>query len=123
MKKILIVEDEADIIDIFKMALDFGPYQLLIATKGLQALDMAIREKPDLVLLDIMLPGRIDGYEVCRRLKTYDETKGIYVIILTAKGMDADIEEGLNAGADEYLVKPFKIMPLLKKIGDILDTT
>ena len=121
MKKILIVEDETDIIDIFKVAMDYGPYQLLSATRGLDALDVTIREVPDLILLDIMLPGRIDGLEVCYRLKSYDETKGIYIIIVSAKGMDLDIQAGLEAGADEYIVKPFKIMPLMKKIDQILE--
>lgn len=121
MRKILIVEDEPDIIDIFKVAMDYGPFELITATRGLEALEVAIREMPELILLDIMMPGRIDGYEVCRKLKSYQETKDIYIIFVTAKGMNADIQTGFEAGADEYIVKPFKIMPLLKKIESILN--
>jgi len=122
MKKILIVEDEPDIIDIFKVAMDYGSYQLITATRGLDALDVAIREIPNLILLDIMMPGPVDGFEVCRRLKSYKETKEIYTIIVTAKGMEVDIQTGFEAGADEYIVKPFKIMPLMRKIDSILET-
>lgn len=121
MRKILIVEDEPDIIDIFKVAMDYGPYELLTATRGLQALDIAIREMPDLILLDIMMPGPVDGFEVCRRLKSFDETKDIYIIMVTAKGMEVDIQTGFEAGADEYIVKPFKIMPLMRKIDSLFD--
>ncbi len=120
MKKILIVEDEADILDILKMTLDFGSYQLLTATNGDQALEMARRELPDLILLDIMMPGRIDGLEVCRQLKENTATKNTYVMIVTAKGMERDRKAGAEAGCDEYVVKPFKIARLAKSIDKIL---
>ncbi len=120
MKKILIVEDEADILDILKMTLDFGSYRLLTATNGDQALEIARREIPDLILLDIMLPGRIDGLEVCRQLKDNTATKGTYVMFVTAKGMDRDRKAGVEAGCDDYVVKPFKITQLAKSIDRIL---
>jgi len=120
MKKILVVEDETDIVDVFKLAMDYGSYQVLTSTRGLDALDIAIREKPDLILLDIMLPGPVDGLEVCRRLRSYDETRDTYIIIVSAKGMSVDIDAGMEAGADEYIVKPFKIMPLMRNIKEIL---
>ena len=120
MKKILIVEDEPDILDILKLTLDFGSYQLLTATDGEQALEMARREIPDLILLDIMLPGSIDGLEVCRELRGDETTKDTYIIMVTAKGMDQDRVAGHEAGCDRYVVKPFKIMQLVKSIENIL---
>ncbi|MBC8504044.1 MAG: response regulator [Anaerolineales bacterium] len=120
MKKIMIVEDEPDILDIIKLTLDFGSYQLLTATDGDQALETARRELPDLILLDIMLPGSIDGLDVCRRLRGDEATKDTYVMMVTAKGMERDKEAGIQAGCDEYVVKPFKIMQLMKSIEAIL---
>ncbi len=120
MKKILIVEDEADILDILKLTLDFGSYQLFIATTGDQALEIARRELPELILLDIMLPGRTDGLEVCRQLKSNNATKATYIMIVTAKGMERDREAGIEAGCDEYVIKPFKIAQLTKSIERIL---
>jgi len=120
MKKILIVEDEADILDILKLTLDFGSYQLFIATTRDQALEIARRELPELILLDIMLPGRTDGLEVCRQLKSNNATKATYIMIVTAKGMERDREAGIEAGCDEYVIKPFKIAQLTKSIERIL---
>lgn len=120
MKKILIVEDEPDILDILKLTLDFGSYHLLTAINGDQALEIARRELPDLVLLDIMMPGSVDGLEVCRQLKNNQATKDAYVMIVTAKGMDRDRAAGIEAGCNEYVVKPFKIAQLAKSIEQIL---
>jgi len=120
MKKILLVEDERDIIDIIRMALNMGDYQLLTAMNGDSALFLAREELPDLILLDIMMPGGIDGLEVCRQLKSDEATKGIYIIIVTAKGMWGDKDAGIAAGCDEYIVKPFKVMHLMRKIEKIL---
>ena len=121
MKKILIVEDEPDILDVLKLTFDFGSYQLLTATSGDQALETARKELPDLILLDIMMPGSIDGLEVCRQLKRDEATKDAYVIIVTAMGMERDRAAGIEAGCDEYIVKPFKILQLAKKIESLLE--
>ncbi|MBL7163443.1 MAG: response regulator [Anaerolineales bacterium] len=120
MKKILIVEDEPDILDVIKLTLDIGNYQLSTAANGDLALEMARQEMPDMILLDIMLPGKIDGLEVCRQLKGDEATKGIYIMIVTAKGMQGDKEVGFAAGCDQYIVKPFKIMRLMREIEKIL---
>ncbi|MBM3144121.1 MAG: response regulator [Chloroflexi bacterium] len=120
MKKILIVEDEPDILDILRLTLDFDDYRLLTATTGDDALELAVKETPDLVLLDIMLPGKFDGYEICKYLRSNEATRGAYVIMVTAKGMERDIIEGRIAGCDEYIVKPFKINTLLKRIKKVL---
>ena len=120
MKKILIVEDEPDILDVIKLTLDMGNYQLLTAVKGDLALELARQEMPDMILLDIMLPGKIDGLEVCRKLKSGEATKDIYIMIVTAKGMQGDEEAGYAAGCDQYIVKPFKIMRLMREIERIL---
>ncbi len=120
MKKILIVEDEPDILDILKLTLDFGSYQLFTATDGDQALATARREFPDMILLDIMLPGNLDGLDVCRQLREDEATKDTYIMMVTAKGMDQDKVAGREAGCDKYVVKPFKIMQLAKSIEQIL---
>jgi len=120
MKKILIVEDEPDILDILKLTLDFGNYQLLTEIDGEKALETARRELPDMILLDIMLPGSIDGLDICRQLREDETTADTYVMMVTAKGMAQDREAGRQAGCDEYVVKPFKIKQLVKSIESIL---
>ncbi len=120
MKKILIVEDEPDILDIITLTLDMGDYELITASDGDHALELARREMPDLMLLDIMLLGEVDGLEVCRQLKGDEATEGIYIMIVTAKGMQRDLEAGFQAGCDRYIVKPFMVTRLLGEIEKVL---
>jgi DNA-binding response OmpR family regulator len=120
MKKILIVDDEEKVRKLVEVTLSVGDLEILHASSGDEALSAARETKPDLILLDIMMPGRMDGLDVCRILKKDPETKNIYVIMLTAKGQQADKENGFAAGADDYFVKPFSPMELMDKIDNIL---
>ena len=119
MKKILIVDDEERVRRLIETTLDIGDFQIFQAKDGEEALKIAQEEKPALILLDIMMPG-MDGFEVCKRLKNNSETKGSYIIMLTAKGQKQDIEKGYTVGADDYFVKPFSPMELLNKIEKVL---
>ncbi|MCK4628760.1 MAG: response regulator, partial [Sedimentisphaerales bacterium] len=102
---ILIVDDEQDILELLNYNLGRDGYKVLSAQTGEEALDTASRELPGLIILDLMLPG-IDGLEVCKRLKKASETEKIPIIMLTAKGEEADIVTGLELGADDYITKP-----------------
>lgn len=115
MKKILIVEDHADIRRLIRMTLEFEDYAIFEATDGERGLFMALEVKPDLVLLDVMMPGAIDGLEVCRRLKAQPNPPRI--LLLTARGRSEDLEAGALAGSDVYLVKPFSPLQLIDTIG------
>ncbi len=118
--KILIVEDEPDIMELVEVMLSSDEtYQLLKAMDGQKGLELAISEKPDLVLLDIMLP-KLDGYEICRRLKGNRETAHILVVMLTAFGQKREIEEGYKVKADDYIVKPFEPLKLRQRVKKIL---
>ncbi len=121
MKKILIVDDHAEVRELVSVTLEIGPYQILTAENGDQALAKAQEELPDLMLLDIMMPGDLDGLQVCRKLKDDERTQGIYIIMLTAKGQDWDKEAGREAGADEYFVKPFSPLDLMSKVEEVLE--
>lgn len=118
-KKILIVDDERDIIDLLKFNLEKEGYETLIALDGEQALDLALNEKIDLVLLDIMLPGK-DGREVLRELRQNSATRFLPIIFLTAKDSEMDEVIGLELGADDYIVKPISILKLLTRIKTVL---
>src|SRR5438034_5624107 len=113
MKKILIVDDQPAVRELVSVTLEIGPYQILTAENGDQALRMARAELPELMLLDVQMPGgSLDGLDVCRMLKTDDRTKSIYIIMLTAKGQDWDKQAGREVGADDYFVKPFSPLEL-----------
>ncbi len=120
MKKILIVEDHADIRRLIRMTLEFEDYDIQEASNGETALTRARELQPDLVLLDVMMPGAISGLDVCRHLR---EDAGFRVrpriIMLSARGQASDREAGLQAGADTYLVKPFSPLQLIDCIADL----
>ena len=118
-KKILIVDDEADIIEMVEYNLRREQYDTRAAKDGLAALRGAREEQPDLILLDLMLPG-VHGLEVCRQLKAAKETAHIPVIMLTAKGEETDVVTGLEMGADDYVAKPFSMRLLLARIRAVL---
>ncbi len=121
-KKILIVDDLPEIRDLVAMTLCIGPYCIFQAADGPEAIELAQREKPELILLDVMLPvGGMDGFEVCRRLKSDEETRHCFVMILTARGQEADMRVGFAAGADDYLVKPFSPLELMTKVDKVLN--
>jgi DNA-binding response OmpR family regulator len=120
MKKILIVDDEEKVRRLVEVTLSVGEFEMLHASSGEEALKVARESKPDLILLDIMMPGDLDGFDVCRLLKEDPETRDIYIIMLTAKGQKADKEKGLALGSDDYFVKPFSPVELMDKIDSIL---
>src|SRR5436190_5323958 len=118
-KRVLVVDDEKDLVDLISYNLRRNGYDILCASDGNAALDVAAREMPDLILLDLMLPG-IDGTEVARRLKADARTAAIPIIMLTAKGEETDVVVGLTIGADDYITKPFSMKVLLARIGTVL---
>jgi len=118
-KTILLVEDEEDIASLIKLHAEMAGYDLLIESDGLQGA-LAIEQKcPDLVLLDIMLPGQ-NGLDICRKMKNNIKTRSIPIIMLTAKGEEVDIILGLELGADDYITKPFSPKVLISRIGAVL---
>lgn len=117
MKKILIVDDHADIRRLIRMTLEFESHDIYEAEDGATALRLAQTLKPDLVLLDVMMPGYLNGLDVCRRLKSDPLLLGPAVILLTARGQARDCEAGRLAGADAYLVKPFSPLQLIDVIS------
>lgn len=111
----MVVDDEAYIVELVKFNLEKEGYQVSVATNGLEALDMVQVERPDLILLDIMLPN-VDGLEVCRTLKQNKDTSWIPIIMLTAKGEEIDTVLGLEMGADDYIKKPFSPRELIARV-------
>jgi CheY-like chemotaxis protein len=119
MAKILIAEDERDIRDLVAFTLRFAGHEVFAAMNGEEAVELAPRVKPDLVLMDVRMP-RMTGYEACRALKADPVLKHIPVIFLSAKGQESEIQQGLDAGAEEYLLKPFAPDQLTDRVKDIL---
>jgi len=119
MTSILVVEDEKDLLQILDYNLREAGYNVLLASSGQAGADLAHSEKPDLVLLDIMLPDR-SGLDVCRALKADAATSGIPVIMVTAKGEEIDRVVGFELGADDYVVKPFSVRELLLRVQVVL---
>jgi two-component system phosphate regulon response regulator PhoB len=112
---ILVVEDEEDIRELLKYNLEKEGYQIFGAATGEEALQAVRRRRPDLILLDLMLPG-IDGLEVCRRIKGDPQARDLPIIMLTAKGEETDIVTGLELGADDYVTKPFSPRVLVARL-------
>ena len=120
MKKILVVDDEQDILKVVEMRLKVSGYQTVSAADGQEALEKIRTEKPDLVILDLMLP-KINGYEVCRMAKFDDKTKHIPIIILSALHEQKEREKAMACGAESYFLKPFDFDLLLFKIKTLLN--
>lgn len=118
-EKILVIEDEEDIQELLKFNLAKEGYQVQIAGTGEDGLRMATHGQPDLVLLDLMLP-RLDGLEVCKRLRAHPRASGIPIIMLTAKGEESDVVTGLEIGADDYIAKPFSPKVVIARIRNLL---
>ena len=118
-ENILIVEDEKDIVRMLEYNLGKEGFKTASALNGKDAITLAQRERPNLILLDLMLPG-IDGLEVCKSLKSNTRTSSIPIIILTAKSQESDIIVGLELGADDYVTKPFSPRELIARIKAVL---
>ena len=121
-EKILVVDDEDHIVELITYNLISAGYTVISANDGIEALKLARDEKPNLILLDLMLPG-LDGFEVCKSIRTDIDTKNIPIIMLTAKGEELDKILGLELGADDYMTKPFSIRELLARIKVIFRRT
>ena len=120
MQRILVVEDQDDIREVVRITLELGDFELQEAENADIALQIAGRWKPDLVLMDIMMPGSMDGLAACQRIKQDPALKKTKVILLSAKGQAADIQAGQRAGADAYMVKPYSPLQLLATIERVL---
>jgi DNA-binding response OmpR family regulator len=118
-KKILIVDDEPDVIKILRFSLLREGYEVVDASNGLDGLSKARQEKPDLIIMDVMMP-KMNGYEVVRMLKYDAKHKHIPIIMLTARTQENDKRLGLTTGADEYIFKPFELKELLAKIDEMV---
>ncbi len=119
MAKILIAEDEPDIRELVAFTLRFAGHEVVAASNGEEAVQLASREFPDLILMDVRMP-RMTGYDACRVMKANSELKDIPIVFLSAKGQDAEIQTGLEAGAEEYLLKPFAPDQLTDRVRAIL---
>ena len=119
MSKILVAEDERDIRELIDFTLRFAGFEVVLAANGIEAIERAPQEQPDLIMLDVRMP-KMTGYEACRRLKENPATSEIPIVFLSAKGQDGEIKEGLNSGAVEYIVKPFAPDDLTDQVKDIL---
>ena len=119
-KKILIVDDEVDLVETVRFPLEIEGFDTLVSHNGEDALNKARNEKPDLIILDLMLP-KLDGYKVCRLLKFDDRYKHIPILMLTAKTQEKDKIMGKETGADEYITKPFEMDYLLRKVKAYLN--
>jgi DNA-binding response OmpR family regulator len=116
---VLVVEDEFPTAKALSCLFTGGGYRCRIASDGIEALEKIAEEKPDLIVLDLDMP-RMDGVEVCRRIREREEYRDVYVIVVTALGQDEDLARALDAGANEYLTKPFNPPVLLERVAAIL---
>ena len=119
MAKILIAEDERDIRDLITFTLSFAGHQVTAASNGAEAVEKALQIIPDLILMDVRMP-RMTGYEACKRMKEEDSIKHIPVAFLSAKGQETEVQTGLQAGAVEYILKPFSPDELTERVKKLL---
>jgi DNA-binding response OmpR family regulator len=118
-RKILIVEDQADLRKLVRMTLEYGDVEIHEAADGQSGLHKARELRPDIVLLDVMMPGELDGFQVCERIKSDKLLAGVHVVLLTARGQQTDLDQGARAGCDAYLVKPFSPLELIDKVDEL----
>ena len=121
-KEILIVDDEPSVVVALQFLMEQQGYNVLVAKRGEDALDMIYKYKPDLVILDIMLPG-IDGYEVCEIVRLNPDYRDIKILFLTARSAEVEIAKGLTLGADAYITKPFSNDKLVAAVNEVLEST
>ncbi|MFN2241535.1 MAG: response regulator transcription factor [Anaerolineae bacterium] len=119
-KKVLVAEDEPDIRGLIVFSLQYAGYQVVEALNGDEAVHLAESEQPDLILLDVRMP-RMNGYEACALLKSQESTRGIPIVFLSARGQETEIKQGLELGAEEYILKPFAPDELYQRVGSILE--
>jgi DNA-binding response OmpR family regulator len=122
MPTILVAEDERDIRELIAFSLRFGGFEVEEATNGMEAVEKARKLRPDLIIMDVRMPKKT-GYEACQELKEADETRHIPIVFLSAKGQEAEIKQGIELGAADYIIKPFEAEQLPKRMAEILETT
>ncbi len=115
-EKILIVDDNNELRKMLRIALGYGKYQMLEAEDGASALQMAKERQPDVILLDVMMPGELDGFQVCEKIKNDPALKHAFIVMLTALGGPVDRDEGKRVRADYYMTKPFSPLHLIEVI-------
>ena len=120
-KKVLIVDDEENIVISIEFLIRQAGYALEIARDGEEAMEKVLAFRPDLILLDVMMP-KINGFEVCRRVREHAELDNTKIIMLTAKGREVEVTKGLALGANSYIIKPFSTKELMAEVKDILAT-
>ena len=119
MAKILVAEDERDIRDLIAFTLRFAGYEVITAVNGEELYQFALKEVPELILTDVRMP-KMTGYEACKLIKAEASLQHIPIVFLSAKGQESEVQTGLSAGAEEYLLKPFAPDQLTKKVAEIL---
>jgi DNA-binding response OmpR family regulator len=119
MARILVVEDESDIRELISFTLTFSGFEVISATNGEEALELAAEDSFDLILLDVRMP-RLSGYDTCRQMRKMKRCKDTPIVFLSAKGQEHDMQAGLAAGADQYILKPFAPAELVLEIKEIL---
>ena len=120
MPKILVAEDERDIRDLIAFTLQFAGFEVVLAANGVEAVELASRERPDLILLDVRMP-KMTGYQACEALKGLPEMSSIPIVFLSAKGQESEIQQGLDVGAVDYILKPFAPDDLTRQVQRILE--
>lgn len=120
MKKILIVDDQVEVRELVEVTLRMEDYRIFMAKSGEEAIEMTKSETPDLIIMDIMMPGGMDGLEATRIIKNDLDVKDCPILMLTAKGQQADREKGFEIGADDYFLKPFSPLELIRKVEEVL---
>jgi two-component system alkaline phosphatase synthesis response regulator PhoP len=118
-KKVLVCDDEPYIVESVSYVVKKAGFEVVVAEDGQEALEAGRREKPDLIFLDIMMP-KLTGYEVCRQLKDDPDTRGAYIVMLTARGQEEDERKALEMGADEFMTKPFSPRKMRAKLVELL---
>ena len=119
-KRVLIADDEPNIVTSLEFLMTQSGYQVQVARSGEEALAMLESFRPDLVLLDVMMPQR-SGYEVCQKMRSHPDWRHIKIVMLSAKGREAEVSKGLSLGADAYVTKPFSNRELMARVGGLLD--
>jgi DNA-binding response OmpR family regulator len=119
-RKVLVAEDEPDIRGLIKFSLEFIDLEVIEASNGRDAVDRAVQEQPDLILMDVRMP-KLSGYEACQELKEQESTRQIPIVFLSARGQEMEIKHGLELGADEYILKPFAPDQLQQRVSSILE--
>ncbi|MEC9313602.1 MAG: response regulator [Pseudomonadota bacterium] len=120
-RKILVVDDNKELRMLISLTLEFSQCELLEADSAVSGLEMLRAHQPDIILLDVMMPGEVDGLGLCRIMRDDESLKHIKIIMLSAKGQQKDVQMGLEAGADDYVVKPFSPSELMQKLDIKLD--